>query len=129
MLDLIERLREKPEKTKKKIAFLTSFLFAGLIFVVWLTVIYPDVLDREKKIRKPNTTEVTPTSAIKENISSGFTEMGGQFTKLKGMMQELLGSAEYKSSSSTTAISNGASAEAPQPEGDLPYPSRDAQTQ
>ena len=43
MFNALEKLRQKPESVKKQIAFAVALSFAGIIFLVWLTVVYPDL--------------------------------------------------------------------------------------
>ena len=50
MFDLIEKLRQKPNRTKKLIAFLGALLFVGIIFVIWLSVILPDFEHSQTKL-------------------------------------------------------------------------------
>ena len=49
MFDLIEKLRAKPDKTKRRIAFLVAFFIAGIIFIVWLGVVYPNFRNKQAK--------------------------------------------------------------------------------
>lgn len=39
MLNTVERLREKPEAHRKRVAFMVSVIITGIIFIVWLSVI------------------------------------------------------------------------------------------
>ena len=52
MFPLIEKLRQKPSRTKKQIAFVVSFLLAGVIFVIWLSIIYPAIGAQFSKIKE-----------------------------------------------------------------------------
>ena len=70
MFQLIEKLRQKSEGTKKQIAFLIAFTLAGVIFVIWHSVIYPDFRDNQNLAEKAVKTEVSPLSNFNNNISS-----------------------------------------------------------
>ena len=80
MLKIIERLRGKSHSAKKRIAFLTAVSVAGFIFVIWLSVIYPNFKEGEEKENKASKYEVTPFSAFSETISNSFVTMGAELT-------------------------------------------------
>jgi len=83
MFETIEKLREKPESSKKKIAFLTAFFVAGIIFVVWLSVVYPDLKMKNSKEKEVLKTEPSPLSAFEDTLSNGFLGLGEQLKNLK----------------------------------------------
>lgn len=81
MFNLIEKLRSKPDGVKNKIAFLTAFAFVGIIFVVWLSVIYPDFIDNSKK--EQVTDEPSPVSAFATTFFAGLSSIGDKFSEIK----------------------------------------------
>lgn len=83
MFEYLEKLRQKPEKTKTLIAFSTSLFFAGTILVVWLTVVFPDI-KQDKAVRdRIASTEPSPFSIFFGNISDGFSGIKNQFDSAK----------------------------------------------
>lgn len=83
MFELIEKIRNKPEKTKNRIAFLSSLLFVGVIFVIWLTVLFPDFLGQNAKAEKITSSEPSAFSALFSTISQGFSDMGKNISQIK----------------------------------------------
>lgn len=83
MFETIEKLRDKPERSKKRIAFLVSFLFAGIIFVVWLSVIYPDLKRANSQQDVVSKYEPSPLSAFEDSLSNGFVTFGAEIKSLK----------------------------------------------
>ena len=102
MFELIERLRRKPDRTKKQVAFLTAFFVAGVIFVIWLSVIYPDFRKRQKNIDRVANLEPSPLGTLGETFRTGFSAIGEQFTSLKESVSSLTTSPVYYSTTSTT---------------------------
>src|SRR5262245_6201177 len=88
MFESLDRLRQKPDGAKRKIAFFTSFSVVLVIFVVWLTVIYPDFMNK-------NSGEVVEKKADApvDNFASVFTEslnrLGEEIGKLKDLTSGL----------------------------------------
>ena len=103
MFDTIEKLRQKPDSTKKKIAFLISFSVVGIIFVIWLSVIYPDF--RKKEIKESNIAklEPSPISAFTGTLSSGVSVIGEQFNKIKDIMFSFSYGPDYYVATTTEA--------------------------
>lgn len=83
MFKLIENLRTKPESTKKQVAFLVALSFSGLIFVIWLSVIYPEWRKGEKKEEKVVSSEPHPLAGFMANLSTGIGGMKEQFSEIK----------------------------------------------
>ncbi len=102
MFDLIERLRQKPEKSKKKIAFLASFFVTGLIFAVWFSVIYPDFSFKQKQKEAAKVVnETSPAEGFFENILAGFSDVKSQFKDLKTLISSFSTTTHYTSNDST----------------------------
>lgn len=101
MFQTIEKLRAKPEGSKKKIAFLLAFLFSGIIFVVWLSVIFPDFKNKKLKESEIVNTGPSPISAFSDTLSSAFLSMGEQISNIKGAVSKLTNQEMYYSATST----------------------------
>lgn len=104
MFELIERLRQKPDRTKKQIAFLVAFALSGLIFVIWLSVIYPEWREGQMRETKVENLEKSPTYAISETFSDGFRAVGEQFGKIKDAVSSFSAEPTYYSATTTTNI-------------------------
>ena len=88
MFQTIERLRAKPDRTKKQVAFLTAFFVTGIIFVVWVSVVYPDFKARQDAAKKVSAKDPTPTSGLAEIFSTGIGAIGEQFSQIKEAISE-----------------------------------------
>lgn len=88
MAGLIERLRNKPPKTRKRVAFGTSAAVTSLIFVMWLTVLNHGFVDNgiEAQQLDTNTTQQTasPLSAFSDNAATAFRELKNSFREIEG---------------------------------------------
>ncbi len=104
MLNLIERLRDKPDKKKKQIAFLVSFFLAGIIFVVWLTVIFPDFRKKQTEADEISRTEQGPTSSLANIFSVARESIDGQFGKIRDFVSNLSSNETYYVSTSTEPV-------------------------
>lgn len=89
MFDLIHKLRQKNDRTKTFIAFSASLFFAGTIFLVWMTVVLPDVRQDKKVKDKIASIEPSPFSSFFNNIAQGFSGIKGQFSNIKEKVSEL----------------------------------------
>jgi len=103
MFDFIEKLRQKPDRTKKQIAFLVSLLLAGIIFVIWLSVIYPDFKQKQAKESAISKLEPSPLSNFTDTFSSGISAIGEQFNKIKESISSLATTTYYSASSTDSA--------------------------
>jgi hypothetical protein len=97
VFNLIEKLRQKPDGAKKRIAFLASFSFSVLILGIWFSVIYPDFKFKEKQKQSASVNQASPASSFFENILEGFSGVKKQLEDVK----DLVGSI-----STTTFVSN-----------------------
>lgn len=104
MFEFIEKLRKKSERTKKQVAFLVALFITGLIFVVWLSVIYPDFRRRQEKINYVSNLEPSPLGTLGETFRTGFSAIGEQFTSLKESVSSITTSPVYYST--TSSITN-----------------------
>jgi hypothetical protein len=103
VFELIEKLRGKPENVKKRIAFLSAFSLAGSIFVVWLSVIYPDFKDTEAKKENVAAVVESPTDSFSEALLGGFSHMMEQFQDLRKSVSNFSTEVEYYSATGTRA--------------------------
>ncbi len=101
MFQFIDNLRQKPDKTKKQVAFLVAFFITGIIFVVWLSVIYPNFKNQENKEAVASSTESSPFSTFSSTFGSGFKALGEQFGELKDTISSITAEPAYYVSTST----------------------------
>ena len=105
MFEYLEKLRKKSPRAKKGIAFLIAFSFSGIIFLVWMTVIYPNFKNGLLTQRKVDEiTNPKPTSAFSDAFSSGYGALKDQFSKVKEMIASV-SSAPVNYNASTTLFS------------------------
>jgi hypothetical protein len=105
MFELIERLRQKPERAKKRIAFLTSLTFCGIISLVWLSVVFPDIKSSKEINDKVANVGSSPSSAFTETLTQGFSAIGAQINKIKEATSIFDSGTMYVSTSSKEASS------------------------
>jgi hypothetical protein len=103
MFELLERLREKPDHTKKQIAFFLTVLIVGFIFVIWLSVIYPDFKDKSLIDDKVSKLEPSPLGTFSETFKTGISAIGEQVTQLKESVSTIV--TDFASSSVGTSTS------------------------
>ncbi len=101
MFQLIEKLRGKPDRTKKQVAFLAALLVAGLIFVVWLTTIYPDFRQTQTQEDKVANLEPSPLGAFASQLSSGISAIKDKFSQIKSSVTSFTTEAIHYSATST----------------------------
>ena len=110
MFELIEKIRNKPEKTQKKIAFLFSFFFVGIIFVVWITVLFPEFLWQKEKEDKVASLEPSAFSAFFSTMSQGISDMGKNISQIKDVSANIIENfapeSHYVSTSTTNTTSD-----------------------
>ncbi len=104
MFNFLDKIRKKPARVKKQIAFFTAFSFAGIIFVVWLSVIYPDFVDTQEKQSKISSIQANPTDNFTSFFSQGMTGIKDQYQKLKEAMTAFSSGPTYYSASSSPEI-------------------------
>ena len=102
MFNYLEKLGQKPDGAKKRIAFLVSFLCVGIIFVVWITAIYPQ-FGQEKSISdRISASETSPFSTFTAILSQSTSAIGEQISKIKQLGSSLYGGADYYNLATTT---------------------------
>lgn len=95
MFDLIERLRQKPDGAKKRIAFLTSLSLTGFIFAIWLSVIYPDFSFKERQKQTASANKAGMFSSFVANITEGFGGVKTQINNIKDAVSSLSTTTHY----------------------------------
>ena len=102
MESYLDRLRNRPDHHKERIAFGLATFFTALVFVVWLSVLFPngsnDIVAKEKPVEKGE----TPFTALKNGVAQVYeaskdlfgTSSGGktqsleeQYNKIKGQVE------------------------------------------
>lgn len=101
MFGLIEKLRVKPDRAKKQIAFLIAFLFAGIIFVVWLSAIFPSWRQGQLKEAAASNLEPSPISTFIGTFSSGISAISAEFGQLKDSISSFSTAPAYYNSTSS----------------------------
>ena len=105
MFNTLEKLRQKPESVKKQIAFAVALSFAGIIFLVWLTVVYPDLRKEKTQNDKLNNLEKIPVTSFTETFSGRFSGIVGEFKKVKELISSFkIGPEYYRATTTETAV-------------------------
>lgn len=104
MFKYLDYLRKKPDIYKKTFAIMVSFFVVGVMFVVWLSVIYPDIKNIGQKKAKIKENNPTAISAFMANVFEGFGSIQESFGELTGSMDDINNLLEttYYNSSTTT---------------------------
>lgn len=82
MFDFIEKLRQKPEKTKRRIVFLTSFSIVGIIFVIWLSVVFSD-FRKEDNLSNDPARGSSPLTSLSNFFSNSVSSIGEEIYQVK----------------------------------------------
>ena len=106
MFKYLEKLREKSESQKKRTAFLFSFLFVGIIFVVWLTAVFPTVLQQKSIDDRVASSGPSPLSTFESVLSQSTSAIGDQVAKLKSIGSVFSGPTDYYTVSSSTEVAS-----------------------
>lgn len=91
MFDYLEKLRQKPEKTRKRISLLFSLLFVSIIFLIWVTAIYPSFREEKKINDKIANIEVSPFSTFGNLFSESVSSISDQVQKIKEVSSNFFG--------------------------------------
>lgn len=78
MRRFIQKLRQKPKSTRRKIAFGTSASITGVIFAVWLTVLVAGGGVTGETAGQAQT--ASPLGALESNANSAFSEVRDQLS-------------------------------------------------
>ncbi len=80
MLNLISSLQRKPERTRKKIAFVTSVVLTGITVLFWLVNLSSQGSDAPVVAQEEGT---GPFQAVTENVGTFFADVGTAFQDMK----------------------------------------------
>ena len=104
MFELLEKLRQKPDKVKKLVAVIFSLFFAGIIFVLWFSVSYQNWTNSKYQEEKV-TEEPSPISTFSSTFSGAFKSIGEQFSQIRKIIPALI-SGPVQNVSTTSTSSN-----------------------
>ncbi len=104
MFEIIENLRAKPERKKKRIAFLISFSFAAIILLIWISVIFPDLTRRERQEENAKNTTPSPASAFSRSMAAGVGDIKQQFKGLIDITSSFSTEPAHFTATSTTDL-------------------------
>ena len=104
MFELIEKLRQKPDGAKKRIAFFGALSISGIIFVIWLSVIYPNWKLGQSQEEKVANLEPSPISTFASTISSGFSAIKDQFLQIKSVISLFSSNPAYYNATTSDAV-------------------------
>ena len=96
ILDLIEKLREKPVAYRKRVVFFVASVLTGLIVVVWLST-----LDYRFDASENNTATIEKQLRPFEEIK---TTIGSFYTSIKQISSEFFGGAGTSTATSTAEV-------------------------
>ena len=74
MPDLIENLRKKPERERRRITVLVSLGITAIIFLVWLSIVW-NGFKRDVKEEEDTRQERGPISSLFDNFKVGSLEV------------------------------------------------------
>lgn len=104
MFNLLEKLRKKSEGAKKRVAFIGALTLSGLVFVVWLSVIYPDFRRSQSKEAEVAKLQPGPLSSFTDTFSSGIRSIGDKFSEIKTAVSSMTSNATYYNATTTNYI-------------------------
>jgi len=91
LLDYLDKLRDKPEAHRLRIALTTAAVITGVIFFVWLTTL-PVRFSEPEHTAGMQEKDVSPFATLLEQLETATKSAYQQFEQLR----ENLGSIEYK---------------------------------
>jgi len=106
MFNFLENIISKPLEVKKRIAFLTAFAFAGFIFVIWLSVVYPDFKNDESAKTANDTKAESPIDTFSGALSEGFYSISSEFSKVKEIVGTIVPPAGVVSTTTASTTPN-----------------------
>lgn len=107
MYEYIEKVRNKHERTKKRIAFVIALSFSLVILFIWITVTLPDI-GNENKIDAVSTTKSPVTNFI-DVISKSASELQKNVSEVKQVVGQMSSTTIHyynSGSSSDTPVSS-----------------------
>ncbi len=106
MFDYLENLRSKPRATKKRIAFLTSFTFTGIILIFWSLAVYPSFIEQTNKEKSVKKNETSPIASVGAIFSDNFSKIKDQLSLVREVGENFAKEAAYYSSSTTATTTS-----------------------
>ena len=103
MFNYIEKLREKPEQTKKLVAIGVASLCVAVILVFWFFSVFPQFRQEKEISDRVQSVGPSPFSTITQILSQGTSGIGDELSKLKSLSSGFFGGTEIINSSTTTA--------------------------
>ncbi|HJL55805.1 MAG TPA: hypothetical protein QF620_00345 [Candidatus Paceibacterota bacterium] len=88
MLNTIERLREKPRKYRMRVAFIVSASIAGVIFLVWLSILGVRFKNNDNTAGVENSEPVF--AEFRERFSGVYEEGKSQFEEVKEELENIV---------------------------------------
>ena len=104
MFQLIEKLRAKPPRTKKLIAFSVALFFVGIILVVWLSANLPDFGGGQTQDNSVPKSDATPISSFTDTFSAGIQSIIIEAHKIKDSVSSLYTNPAVYISTTTPAV-------------------------
>lgn len=81
----LENLRQKPEGQRRSLAVLFTFLFAGVLIILWLSALGPKAIKEAKR----------ETEGGGENVASPLENIGGEFNRIGDTIKQLQESLKF----------------------------------
>jgi hypothetical protein len=107
MFEYLEQLRKKPLSVRKRIAFFVALSFAGFIFVIWLSIIFPDFRKNEALQANVLSSEPSPITTLGSQIDDGVSEIGSKISDLKNALSSFTDPTYIRANTeSTTTITS-----------------------
>ncbi|TAL49567.1 hypothetical protein EPN83_00270 [Patescibacteria group bacterium] len=82
MFETIARWRQKPEGARRRIAFGLSAIVTALIFLVWVSVIFPG--SRTQVVTAKPAGE-TPIATLRSGVAQAYEALRGIFSETKSL--------------------------------------------
>ena len=83
MFNLLKKLRNKSEGTKKRVAFFGALVFSGIILVVWLSILYPQWRASQSNEAKVAKLAPGPLSSFSDSFFTTVESIKDKFSSLK----------------------------------------------
>lgn len=106
MFEYLEKLRQKPERVKKHIAFTIAFFLAGVVFVVWLTSVYPDFSQSQSREAQAESLTPSPLSTFEGQLSSGISAISEKFSEVKNSISSFSTGPLYYNATNTATTTD-----------------------
>lgn len=101
-LHLLRQLQEKPETTRRHIAFGVTIVSTGVIVLVWLSLLYRNSLQRQETVRDAS----NPLELFSEQLQEGWATVKEEYGTAKGTLDELFNTLPEDVSTTTSSSSS-----------------------